>query len=352
MLGIFIVATAALCTVAYSLDPQNVYRLNTNGVRFFNPTYSTAPAIRTAEYDCVIIGSSMVQNFDANEISLQFGCKPLKLAIGALEPCEMLWLYNCAQEQGKADKYIVNIDLHRFAASENVREDSGRFPEYMYKPEGIKQFRYLLGYETWFRFIPLQIMLTAVDALNIPLPSSFSEAFETSTDINKIGSWDEKKPPGEEALLNQFNRNTVVFNDTTAPFCESAEQNMEYLLTQFAEKLDGNEELTIYLPPCSSLYWAEKDSSELDVMFALREQIAAFASEHNNIHLCDLQAESYVTDLSLFMDASHSGIEIRKKSQQAVMSCEGEPSTQQIRENNEKIKGYAQSAAEKANNAK
>ncbi len=349
LLSFFITATGVLCAAAYILDPQNVYRSNTNGVRYFSPIYSTAPAIRTADYDCVIIGSSMVQNFDASEIASQLECKPLKLALGALEPGELLWLYNNTQEQSNAKKYIINIDLHRFAASESVEPNCGRFPEYMYEPSGLSQFKYLLGYETWFRFIPLQLALTAVEALNIPLPESFKGSFENATDINSAGCWNELNPPGEDALIDNFNSNTVVFNDgNTTVFSDNALANMDYFLGQLAGKLDSDEEIIIYLPPYSSLYWADKDSKQLEAIFALREKIAVFAAKYDNIHLCDLQAESYVENLDLYMDKSHTSVTIRKIAQQSVITCTGEPTLHQIKDRNQTIKAYANNTLEKA----
>ena len=152
LLSFFIAAMGVLCAVAYALDPQNVYRSNTKGVRYFSPTYSTAPAIRTADYDLVLIGSSMVQNFDASEFASQLDCKPLKLALGALEPDELLWLYNNTQEQGKAKKYIINIDLHRFAANESVEPNCGRFPEYMYHPSGLSRLPAQVWSWVWLKW--------------------------------------------------------------------------------------------------------------------------------------------------------------------------------------------------------
>lgn len=349
LLSIFVVATGALCAVAYGLDPQNVYRWNTEGTRYFNSTYSTAPAIRTYDYDYVIIGSSMVQNFDAQQISDDLGCKPLKLAIGAMEPREMMWLYSCAQEQDKADKYIINIDLHRFASSESVEADSGRFPEHMYTASGISQFKYLIGYETWFRFIPLQLILTATDTFNIQLPSSFQSTLNTATDINLAGAWDETNTPGEEKLFDDFNKKTIVFNEgDSSSFNKNAKENMNSFLNELASKLDGDEEITIYLPPYSSLYWADKSDEQLNVLFELRIQIAEFAKKHDNIHLCDLQAESYTADLNLYMDTSHYGADIRKAAQNAVISCTGEPTPEQIKQSNSTIKANAENAFSQA----
>lgn len=350
LLSVFIAVTGVLCTVAFILDPQNVYRSNTKGIRYFSPTYSTPSAIRTYDYDCVIIGSSMVQNFEASEFASQLGCTPLKLALGALEPGELLWLYNNVQEQGKAKKYIINFDLHRFASKDSVEPDCGRFPDYMYTPSGLSQFKYLLGYETWFRFIPLQLCLSAVEVFNIPLPESFKGSFENATDINKSGYWNELNPPGEDTLIDNFNSDTVVFNDNDADvFSQNVLENMDYFLGQLSDKLDSDEELTIYLPPYSALYWARQDSKQLEIIFALREKIAAFTAKYGNIHLCDLQAESYVEDLDLYMDISHSSVTIRKAAQQAVTTCTGEPTLQQIKERNQTIKTYAENALKKAN---
>ena len=127
---------------------------------------------------------------------------------------------------------------------------------------------------------------------------------------------------------------------------------MDGFLRQLSDKLDPDEEMTIYLPPYSSLYWASKSSHQFEIIFTLREKIAAWAAEYENIHLCDLQAESYVESLDLYMDGSHASVTIRKAAQQAVITCTGEPTLQQIKERNQTIKTYADNALRKTNTYK
>ncbi len=339
----FIAAAGTLSAAAYCLDPQNVYRQNKNGVRYYNQLYSLAPSVRTYDYDYVFIGSSMMQNFDADYFADKLGCKPLKLTLGALTAPELMWLYDCVQEQGKAKTYIINIDLHRFAACKDVSADSGRLHEYMYNPTGITQFKYLLGYETWFRFIPLQLGLTAMKMLNVSLPESMNSA----TNINTMTSWDDSTPPGKDKLYQDFANNKTGFNDgDTSVFSENAGANMKKYLSLLADKLDGEEKMIIYLPPYSALYWAEKSESQLSTLFELRRIIADFSSEHDNIHLLDLQAESYVADLDSYIDASHYAAKIRETAQQAVSACKGEPDKQEIIRRNKIIEEYAKNARE------
>ncbi len=339
----FIAAAGTLCAAAYCLDPQNVYRQNQNGVRYYNQLYSLAPSVRTYEYDYVFIGSSMMQNFDADYFVDKLGCKPLKLTLGALTAPELMWLYDCAQEQNKAKTYVINIDLHRFAACEDVNADSGRMHEYMYKPIGISQFKYLLGYETWFRFIPLQLGLTLLQKLNITLPEPMSSA----TDINTMTSWDDSTPPGKEKLYQDFINNKTGFNEgDTSVFSKNAGENMRSYLSLLADKLDGNEEMIIYLPPYSALYWADKSESQLSTLFELRRIIAVFAAEHDNVHLLDLQAENYVADLDSYIDASHYAAKVRETAQQSVITCKGEPDEQEIIRRNKIIETYTKNARE------
>ncbi len=336
----FIAAAGTLSAAAYCLDPQNVYRQNKNGVRYYNQLYSLAPSVRTYDYDYVFIGSSMMQNFDADYFANELGCKPLKLTLGALTAPELMWLYDCVQEQSKAKTYVINIDLHRFAACEDVSADSGRMHEYMYNPTGLSQFKYLLGYETWLRFIPLQIGLTAIQKLKITLPESMNSA----TDINTMTSWDDSTPPGKEKLYRDFADNNTGFNEgDTSVFSRNATENMKVYLAKLAEKLDSSEEMIIYLPPYSALYWADKSEGQRSTLYELRCIIAAFASEHDNIHLLDLQAEDYVTDLDCYIDASHYAEKIRKVAQQNIINCKGEPDEEEIIRRNNKIESFAKS---------
>lgn len=349
LLAVFIGLLCTLCVSAYILDPQNVYRWNENGVRYYSPVYSTVAAAKNYDYNYAIIGSSMVQNMNAERFEQEPGCKPIKLTVGAMTPSELLWLYQFANEQDKANDYLISIDLHRFATATSVEPNSGRFPEHMYSGKGLVQFKYLLGYETWLRFIPLNILLSVNDALQLPLSDYYGKTIEEATDINKMCQWDNSKPIGKEKMYLNFASDTVAFNEgSETEFTDSYTQNTQTFLDALLAELDENETLTIMLPPYSALYWAKESDAELEILFEMREQIARFADENPQIRLLDFQAEDYTTDLDLYIDFNHFGEKIQLQIETDILSSSSGNTCEQVKQNSAVIRTNALSAREQA----
>ena len=349
LLAVFLGLSCTLCVSAYILDPQNVYRWNTKGVRYYSPVYSTVAAAKNYDYNYAIIGSSMVQNMSAERFEKELGCKPLKLTIGAMTPSETLWLYKFANAQDKADNYLINIDLHRFAAATNVEPDSGRFPEHMYSDKGLIQFKYLLGFETWLRFIPLNILLSVNSVLALPLPEAFNRTIDEATDINKMCQWDNTNPIGIEEMYRSYLSDSIAFNEgNEIEFTDSYAKNTQNFLDALLAELDEDETLTLLLPPYSSLYWAKNSDKETTILFELRELIARFANEHDNIKLLDFQAEKYTADLDKYIDSNHFGEKIQALIENDIFNSKDGHTVEQVKQNSQTILNYALSAREQA----
>lgn len=310
-LSCFLVFALVLCTFSFAFDPQNIYRWNDKGTRFFNIRFSAAGSVKNYDYDLIIIGSSMVQNFKAENVAEYFGCKPLKVTLGGMAANETLFAYNSAQKADKAKTYIVNIDLHRIASAESICEDPGRFPDYMFDYTGVKKFKYLLGYETWFKFIPTDIILNLSSLAEKLIPASYIDKINENTDINSMCQWDNTDIPGREKLLEDYHNGVKNFDEgDNSVFSPNAVKNAEDIMNDFIETLDSDEELIIYLPAYSVLYWADKNDEQLETLLKMREKIASIAEEHENIKVLDFQGTEKINNLDLYFDENHYGNEL------------------------------------------
>ncbi len=348
-LCVCLVLAGSLSLAAFCYDPQNVYRWSDKGCRYFNPTYSAAGAVQNYDYDLTIIGSSMVQNFNAEHISSLLGCKPLKLTIGAMTPNELLFLYNCAQQRGCAKRYVINLDLHRVAAAESIGADSGRFPAYMFSPNGISQFKYLLGYETWFRFIPLDCVLNFTELTGINLPASAEQTVKNATDINKMCEWDLGALPGADAVIEKYLQGNSGFNEgDNTVYSSHAVENVDNLFSLIIQYLDSNESITIILPPYSVLYWADKTDEQLNTLLSMRARIAEIAEQNSNLRLLDFQGLKETTGLDNYYDVNHFCHELQALMENALSTDTYESGTVKTAANSEIIKHNAQAARQMA----
>ncbi len=333
----------SLSLAAYCFDPQNVYRWNEKGKRYFNPTYSAAGAVEHYDYDAVFIGSSLFQNLDAEHLAKLFDCKPIKLTIGAMIPEEMLYLYSCTQDTNKAKTFVLNVDLHRLAASVSVRPDCGRFPDFMFNAGGISQFKYLLGYETWFRFMPIDLAMSAAELFEISLPASVESMFDNATDINEMCEWENENPPGRDKVIADYLEGYKGFNEgDKITYVDNPLKNVEDLLDCILAKLDPDETVTIVLPPCSSLYWADKNPEQLDALLAMRQRFAEITDGYSNIRLIDLQAIEQTTNLDLYYDNVHFCKEVQTFVENALVTDDYLADTAKVNANSKTVRQNAQ----------
>lgn len=311
-LCVCIVLAAALSSFAYFYDPQNVYRWNNTGRQYYSPTYSTAGIIKYYDYDTVLIGSSMVQNFDDDLIARELKCKPVKLTIGGMTAEEELFLYDEVQKRGCAKNYIINIDLHRIALQEKLIPNSGRFPKHMFEPTPLSQFKYLLGYETWFRFIPIDIALNLCDSLGVGLPSSMQETINNATDVNDMCRWSRGNLPGAQKVISDFVNGEAGFDDgsSTDPII-NPEENVSFYISHMIESLDNDETLTLIFPPYSVLSWVEYSTDKVEQMLSMRSQISAIADKYDNVRVMDFQSMKQTTDLNNYYDKRHFSQELQ-----------------------------------------
>ncbi len=69
--------------VVYAVDPFFQFRVRDNTYTL-NGLYVSPGLIKNYDYDTLIIGSSMTQNFDMDQVREVLGVKPLHIGIGAM----------------------------------------------------------------------------------------------------------------------------------------------------------------------------------------------------------------------------------------------------------------------------
>lgn len=311
-LCVCILLAGALSAFAYFYDPQNVYRWNGTRLQYYSPTYSAAGIIKHYDYDTVLIGSSMVQNFDADLIARELDCKPVKLTIGGMSAAEQLFIYDEVQKRSCAVNYIVNIDLHRIALQEKLVPDAARFPEHMFFPNTVSQFKYLLGYETWFRFIPIDIALNLCAHLNIDFSPETRKTIDDATAVNEMCRWNRGELPGAQRVLSDFLSGAAGFEDgSESDPIINPDENIEIYIAHLLKSLDNGEILTLVLPPYSVLSWAEYSADKVELMLSMRRRIATLADEHDNVRVLDFQSMPHTTDLNNYYDKRHFSQELQ-----------------------------------------
>ena len=109
-----------LCAVTYIVDPYFQYRVKDNSY-MLNGYYVGPGLIRNYDYDTLIIGSSMTQNFDMDIFRENLGNSPLHIGLGAMNWTEIKEMLCFADSVGKATDYYVCVDLGGFRDNRESR---------------------------------------------------------------------------------------------------------------------------------------------------------------------------------------------------------------------------------------
>ena len=229
-----------LGVAAYIVDPYFAYRFR-DGTYFISSEFALPGIIKNADYDAAVLGSSMIQNFDMRSFRDKLGCNAVKLSNGGISQTEIGQLYTLLQEQGKAQSYYICLDLYLF--SYHQYEDKDRTPHYLSDDNVFNDYRYLLGYATWMRFIPVDLAYMTLDRLNISLPEKLSR----SKKLDYLEDWSLEAAVGRDAVIGDYQAGTHNVSDIDL---DDLYGRMINRADTFVQSLDFSEgDYTFFFPP-------------------------------------------------------------------------------------------------------
>ncbi len=296
LLALTLSLVALMCAAAYWVDPYMQYRVRDNRY-LLNSRLVTPGLIKNDDYDTVLIGSSMIQNTDMALFRETLGGKPLKITTGAISLKEIQKLTDKINQVGKAQNYYICLDQYLFAPEK--WDDMDRFPDYLMDDDLFNDYRYLLGYETWTRFMPIDLGLSAARALNISLPDKFTRAMS----IDGMEDWREDWAFGSEAVLSLY-----------APPPKDKDYDLDRLLgrmeTRFDEYLTHLDfetgAYTFFFPPYSALFWNYAEGAGYgDLYLAFKTYAEERLLGMPNVKIFDFQNADFITDLEQYKDYTH-----------------------------------------------
>ena len=295
---VIVISTAAVFLLiagllTYVVDPFFQFR-SRDGQYMIHQTYCSPGLIKTYDYDTILIGSSMSQNFDMDLFRSELGCNPLKIGIGGMSEDDQVEYIQLANRIGKADTYYLCIDISGYAA-----HSSPKTIKYLMKDDPLSRIQYALSYESWFRFLPVDLAFTAVTKTGRPLPASY----ENRIKIDRLGYWGDQYEYGEDIVLEGRESGAFRVSDIDT---EDLYNRMKAGIDDYFSKLDlTNANYIFYFPPYSSLFWADAQSlGYFDACLDAAEYFIERADEYGAL-VFDFQAEDFTKDLNIYRDTTH-----------------------------------------------
>lgn len=283
---------------SYIVDPFFQFRVNESGHYFLNPWLQNGGLARNYDYNTVVLGSSMVQNYDMTILRKKdSSIKPVKLSTGGMNNKEMEYLYSFVKKD-RVKSFIINLDIPQF----NLGFEEVRYPRFLYEGKLQNKLEYLYGYEACIRFIPIDLILPLYlkDKTEIPVD------YKMKTELDQIGNSSHQTLYGAEYVKDMYLNGHTVSLQNMDGMKERMRSKLDTLLTTMDINKYKNIQYTFVLSPYSALYWHHTKKSGyneqfIDFVYYLSQSM----EKYENVRLMFFFDMDEITDLNNYSDISH-----------------------------------------------
>lgn len=257
-----------------------------------NERYQNAGIAKNFDYDNVIIGNSLSQNFRVSDFDKGFGGKTVKLTASGSHTVDWAYLLEIISEREEQPARIVfNIDPYLFQASPT--EMKHQLPTYLYDKNILNDVNYLFNFSI-MKDYTLNMLTSNLDN-EIP-------------DYDTAFMWNDDVGSGKEFVLSHYERPDI--SDTTYDINDAvdlAKENINNLMP-YIEQME-NTEFYFYFSPFSLLYWdTQYRTNKVELWKAVYTEICELLLQSDNVNVylwTDEDMLTIMSDLENYTDDIH-----------------------------------------------
>ena len=296
ILGIFVTMLVMMAVLTYIIDPYFHYHAPFSGIKYrlYEQRYINDGIGRHFEYDAIITGNSLSENFKTSEFDELFGTNSIKLPYSGAGYKE-IWenLERALERNGNVKKVLVALDFDDLIRDKNwIRYED--YPEYLYDDNGWNDVSYLWNKEVFYQGTLYNLLMTLLG--------------QESTTFDEYASW--QYGTGGEKVMRHIDYirkpEEVKKQEYTVEDEEMIRENIQSNIIRIVEKYPDTE-FYLYFAPASIAQWcnwnnqgtvsyrilAEKTAIE---ELLKREQIKLF---------CFFEKQEWICDLDNYSDTIH-----------------------------------------------
>lgn len=294
--------------VVYRIDPFMHYHMPYTDKYFYvldNQRSQNDGIVKHFDYDALITGSSMTENFKTSEMDAIFGVKSIKVPYSGGSYKEINDNLKNALSYNPNLKVIVRcLEMGRFFdRADDMRNDLGTYPTYLYDNNPFNDVNYLYNRDiVWDR---VYRMILEKDRRKVePGITSFDE----------YSRWQYDYEFGKNTVIpNGLNVNDTEIETTDIQHLSEEERNLikenvEMNITSLADEYP-HVQFLYFFSPYSIAWWGHQvDSKLIYKQIEAEEYIIELILEHENIKLYSFNNRTdIVMDLNNYKDVSHYG---------------------------------------------
>ncbi|WP_379129032.1 copper amine oxidase N-terminal domain-containing protein [Paenibacillus sp. sgz500958] len=309
--GLFLLFTLILAALMALLiivvDPLQFYHRTS----WYTPVYSKQeryqnPGLaKNFDYDTIIIGTSMTENFLPSEVGESLGGTAMKLSIEGSTVEEHYKMARLALETGKVKKVLWGLDY--FSLKNPTPEEQQSFPDFLYDDKISNDYKYIFNSSVYTQFF-------------LSLKSSL---LGNHTELEHLNNWNDTSTFSKERVAKDYGDHSaseIYFGMNEEGLPELQERFNTYidqLLTDYPDV-----EFNFYYPPYSimrQVAWYNVNPKRYSNQLEMRKWMFSQINKHPNSRLYDFQSESdWTFNLDLYKDLSHHSGQVNSWIAQAV----------------------------------
>lgn len=255
--------------------------------------YQVIGTLRTFDYDSLIAGSSMAENYNNRWFDETFDCKAIKAVKPGANTSDLVYLLEAAYEEKEIKNIFYTLDIAALTTTVQEHYVNDGMPLYLYNKNPLDDVKYLFNKHVLFEDIPYMIA------------NSFMGDYDEGDSFN----WAKYKEFGNLHYTPTEEKMEEKTFDEYAKYVDNNISKLENLVKSHPET-----NYIFMIPPYSSLWWYEADiCGEIEQDFYALDQAFTRLLPHKNVEIHYFQSiEDIVSNLNLYMDLIHYHPDVNK----------------------------------------
>ncbi len=258
-----------------------------------NAVYQTPGAARNFQYDSVIIGTSMTENFHAQWFDEIMGWDTVKLSYSGARTDDLKAILEQVYSREESPKNIV-MDVNTYQLTVDPNSAYAMRPNYLYDRKFITDVSYLYNQD-----VLLAVMNRILDKLG-----------GEESNLDDAYTWEEEEHFGREKTLKAERQNRSTMEENIRPGIESesldiCDRNLDNVLP-FIEA-HPETDFYIFYPPYSMLYWEQEIMKDnLEQMITVFGRSIERLLQYENVKVFYFHNEKeIISNLDNYRDYTH-----------------------------------------------
>ncbi|MBQ7944669.1 MAG: SGNH/GDSL hydrolase family protein [Lachnospiraceae bacterium] len=252
--------------------------------------YQCVGTIDHFDYDSILLGSSVAENFNNRWFDDCFDCKTVKGIKESGTTADLIYYLERAYESHEIENVFYSLDLFALYADTQPTVLGDGMPLYLYNDNPIDDVKYVWNKTVIFEHIPYMAAMSLI--------GDYDEGMSYN--------WGQYKTFSAADTVSRYNRLSEKAEVKSADeYVDLIDENISLI----EEQIKAHPETNFYImyPPYSMLWWDNiYMCGELEQYFYALEESARRLSQYDNVRINYYQAEeSIILDLNHYMDNIH-----------------------------------------------